>query len=526
MDSRSPINMNAIVLAIILISSIIIATALGQRAASGDIRSLAIFFGAALCMTVVLMAGKKYWLLIPLTGAFSGSIGILPVPFSYAELGTIAAVGMYVLHLCLKQANFGFRIRRLDLFLIINLAYLVTVWVRNPAGFLFANSDIIGARPYFTIIMNAAAYIVLSQQSVGEKLGRRFIYIMAVPAIMTGALSTFTLLVPSASRVIYPFYTGVNIEAFGENDNSMMGDDPQRITGFADLANPIIQVLCSVYRPLNLITPTHVVPFTIFMAAMVMIGLSGFRNRLIATAGYMAIASALRRKTADIVVLGACGALAILTLAAVHVAGLTLPFTFQRALSFIPFIDWDPNAVADAQTSSQWRFDMWHDAWYRPGIIRNKLLGDGFGFRVEDFRAMQDQLLSQGIGFLGAPVYEAHLVMGSFHSGPLSAIRFAGIVGLILFLILMYAAARESARLVQEAENTPYHTWAIFLSLPLIYQVFEYIFVFGAYNAQFPAIIISIGYLRLLDNSIRKWKQEKQAVASTPSQNAPKVIGA
>src|SRR5436309_122524 len=51
-------------------------------------------------------------------------------------------------------------------------------------------------------------------------------------------------------------------------------------------------------------------------------------------------------------------------------------------------------------------------------------LGDGFGTKIEDMRAAQ----MQNSGLVGMTVY------GAFHNGPLTTIRYCGIIGLAFFM--------------------------------------------------------------------------------------------
>ena len=62
-----------------------------------------------------------------------------------------------------------------------------------------------------------------------------------------------------------------------------------------------------------------------------------------------------------------------------------LPDAIQRSLAFLPG-NWSSVVVKDAEESSTWRFQLWHDVieW---GIIKNWWIGDGFGANLEDYVA-------------------------------------------------------------------------------------------------------------------------------------------
>jgi hypothetical protein len=81
-------------------------------------------------------------------------------------------------------------------------------------------------------------------------------------------------------------------------------------------------------------------------------------------------------------------------------------------------------------------------------------------------------------------------------------VRFVGGVGLVIYIVLMIVTARAAWRLIRRAQGTPYYPLALFLGLPLIWEPFYYIFIFGGYDAALPMMIFAIGMLKMLANSL------------------------
>jgi hypothetical protein len=239
-----------------------------------------------------------------------------------------------------------------------------------------------------------------------------------------------------------------------------------------------------------------------FLASFVMIGLSGFRSELVGAAASVGISSVLRRRKRDLIVYGAVGIVGIMLIAGVHQAGFSVPIPIQRALSFLP-LNWDARATQNAEDSSEWRFQMWKEA-LRPNstIIRNKLLGDGFGFSALEWNIIRDQTFGHGQGFVGAMHQEAWIVKGSFHSGPISSIRFVGFVGLALFTWLQLYLLFHVVKLVPRAINTRFMPLAIYVGIWAVYTPFEFIFIFGAYDMEVANLIGYAGLTRVLENSM------------------------
>jgi O-antigen ligase len=175
----------------------------------------------------------------------------------------------------------------------------------------------------------------------------------------------------------------------------------------------------------------------------------------------------------------------------------------QRALSFLPG-RWDPVAVADASNSTQWRLEMWKIMLTEDKYIDSKWLGDGFGLSKRQLAVMSAQRQFGDIG------QEDFLTLGNVHSGPLSTIRYAGYVGLFIFMTLLITTARIAWRLTQRAKGSPYFALALFICIPLIYSPFSYVFVFGSFDSALPSAIYSLGLLKMLSNSLDAWEVESR----------------
>ena len=72
---------------------------------------------------------------------------------------------------------------------------------------------------------------------------------------------------------------------------------------------------------------------------------------------------------------------------------------------------------------------MWKEVLISDKYIENKLLGDGFGFTRRQYATMQQ--LTQ-FGGSTEDVQENAMITGGVHSGPISAIRYVGVVVCVL----------------------------------------------------------------------------------------------
>ena len=235
--------------------------------------------------------------------------------------------------------------------------------------------------------------------------------------------------------------------------------------------------------------------------------LSGFRSLLLFALASFVISAILRRQLQDLWSAMAAASLTLLLVIVLQGNVLQLPLTMQRALSWLPG-DWDMRAREDAEYSTLWRVEMWGWAWNDDRIIRNKVWGQGFGLNLEDMKLITNSLMAQqgGSGILGGSDREATMLTGSFHSGPLSSIRFIGIVGLSLYFPLMCYMAVLAWRLCNSARGSKAFTLALFVGIPIICEPFTFVFIFGALDSNYPQLLFWAGLLNMTQRYVEKLK--------------------
>jgi hypothetical protein len=110
-----------------------------------------------------------------------------------------------------------------------------------------------------------------------------------------------------------------------------------------------------------------------------------------------------------------------------------LPSTIQRTISFLPF-DIDPMIKVQAESSSQWRIDLWNKVIEEVPVYFFR--GKGYTFSGDE---MNMALYNQStLGMLGAA--QGAALAGDYHNGPLSLIIPFGIYGLLAFMWFVAAA--------------------------------------------------------------------------------------
>jgi hypothetical protein len=479
--------------------AVVLSFFVGNMVADNDYTSLSLIAASVIALMVLFSVGDNYWLFIPMTAGLASAFTFLPIPLNLQELGCCSAFGIFVAYSVFKKTITHAKLSWLDIILAINIAYLLTVWVRNPVGFNSMGGEMVGGRAYFTIFVTYLGYLVIRRVRATVRILYWLPALIILPHFLNDLLNLVTQFFPKLGLAILPFYSGVDISAI--SDTGGIQDDT-RLVALGKLGPTIIQSLVSYFPPATFFHPSRYYLIVPFIAAFLMIGLSGFRSELVRAAASVGISSVLRKRKRDLVVYGVAGLVGIMGIAGVHQTGFSVPISIQRALSFLP-LNWDTRATQNAEDSSQWRFEMWELA-LKPNstIIRNKLLGDGFGFSALEWNIIRDQTFGYGQGFIGAMAQEAFIIKGSFHSGPISSIRFVGYVGLALFMWLQLYFLFYVVKLVPRALNTRFMPLAIYVGIWAVYTPFEFVFIFGAFDDNFIALISYAGLARLLENSM------------------------
>jgi len=491
MDARI---VSGIAVAVGIVCALLIGSWIGDE----TILPLLLLLGIVATGAALLILRERMWILVPCFWYITGKLG--PSPFSVRELVVLTAFGIFVVLLALRVIRAKVNTELLDCLALLNCGYLATVYVRNPVGVSALGSGMVGGRPYFDAIIGFLAFIILTRATLGPNLARRLPLFATLPQVGASLLVAITHYIPSTAPILAKLYSGIDLSEHVLEEVGGPEGETNRVFGLFGGAQAGLLALLSYFPPLTLLSPLHLRRFLCFAAVCIGFALAGFRTGILYLGFAFAIAAYFRSGASRaLIVLVACGAL-LFALVAVQNAGFRLPITAQRALSFLPG-DWNEDAKGDAEDSNEWRFYMWDVVLHTDTYIHNKLLGDGFGFTSYELQIME-QKDEGGQGFVGGARQENSLIQGAFHSGPLSAIRYVGVVGLALYILLLVVAANYAWRLIVISRETVFFPLALFVGIPAIYEPVQYIFIFGGFDSGFPNTLFVCGMLKLLSKGV------------------------
>jgi hypothetical protein len=492
------ISANQIMVWTALLLGLGVAVVIGNAVGSSDMRFIAGVVALIPIVVIFVKLKTNIWVLVPMGWYLTGRLPWLPIPFTVRDLCFMAVIFFFTLFFATRALPWKRKIGMLDYLIYINLVYLAIVFARNPVGFWAMQTSMVGGRPYFEIGLAFGVFMILSRVQITDFIARVFPLLFVIPAWCVAILDVIGRLVPQAAYPLAMIYSGIGSKGVTSafEQEAQLGET--RMVGMQNAGLASTLALCAKYNPITMLSPLYPLRIILLMAAFGAIFLSGYRSVLLFAMVAFVLSALLRGRLKDLWVAGAAMLLAVLVLVSLQGSVLQLPRTMQRALSWLPG-DWDQQALGDAQASSQWRFEMWEWAWNDDRILRDRTWGQGFGLSIDDMNLIASSLLSgQGGGsLLGGSDRENFMITGSFHNGPLSAIKYIGIVGLCLYYPLMCYMAWLAWRICIRARGTKAFSLALFVGIPIIYEPFNFVLIFGGLDSNYPQLLFWAGLLNM-----------------------------
>lgn len=359
---------------------------------------------------------------------------------------------------------------------------VVTAACRGGIGLRSFGSELNGGKRYLMILAGIIGYFALISRPIPPKYAARYVVLFFLGYAVT-AIGDLGSILPESFYFVYLLFP---ISQHGYNSilNNSVGPAVaiDRLGGVATASLGVVNALLARYGIREIFASRHVFRLLLFLALICLSTLGGFRGNAVIFVLLFSILfyfeGLLRSRLLPVF------ALMVILIGALLVGFVQrLPLNVQRTLSVLR-LPVDPIAKADAQSSSEWRKNIWRHVI--PQIPRYLLLGKGLGFNAKDMQPLVDKNV-QDSG-------EAETELASdFHNGPLSVIIPFGIPGAIGFLWFMAASGKALYRNYRYG-NPSYSTLNRFL---LAFFLTKTIFFFFAFGDLYPDLAMFAGLVGL-----------------------------
>jgi hypothetical protein len=407
-----------------------LALVLGYLVATPDIASIAVVGMVLSFLVLPLLIQHVHWLLIfTWNSAFIVSFlpGSMPIWIVFACL----TLGMGLVNLVMGHRRF---LRAPELtrpILLLTAVVLLTAKIRGGVGLRVLGSGVFGGKKYFYVLTAIIGYFALTSQPIPTLTRARTVEWFFLSSLSQGLGNLVYFLGPAFYFMYFFVPSG---SAVGQASADFQEGIVKRYGGLGPCATGLFCFMLASWGLRGIFAWTK--PWRLILLAIVIAGslFSGFRSQFIFLMALFAIQFMMeglwRTSLLPIMVL-----LGVLCLAPVLLFANRMPEAVQRSLAFLPVdlglpVEIDPNARAEAEGSSGWRFELWRVAW--PEVPQYLLIGKGYALDPTEMY-LTDEAVRRGL----VSNYEVSLFAGDYHNGPLSVLIPFGIFGAIAFLWLL-----------------------------------------------------------------------------------------
>ncbi len=471
---------------------------LGQSVATEDYGVVSVIVGGVILVGVIITLKYNIWILLPMLFAFNGRILLLPLPFSVSNLTV-----MFVFTVVVSQVALGFidarlRVTKTDFLGFLCLGGIGLTFLLNPVGIAAMGSDTVGSRPYFEILLSVLAYLVLAVVTPDLATLRKLpIYVISLSFIMAmgQAVAYFFISVGMKLQMVY--------SGFAPQLEYSADPNAVHVSRLRFVVGPFKRwMLYAMARPNAWRNMGLVITILIIIAHLVGALMTGHRLALINWAAHIGLFIFITRKFQIGLILGAAGLCMVGGLYTYHHTIGPIPLSAQRVLTTLPG-DWDHNVVKDTNDSTEWRIEMWEQAIFDEEMIRNKFLGDGFGYSSRELLLIGEMATGEGMmgGVRPEDLAQYYLLTGDLHSGPVSTIKHVGYLGLCCVVLFIISIAVGYYKLCRRNQGKPLWIVFMFFGIPAVWKPISFVFLYGDFKTDFGAILVTAGLLKILQKA-------------------------
>jgi hypothetical protein len=485
----SNFTVQKLILGLITLGAFAAAPWLTNEFLGGNPLPLAFLFGVGFLLLFVFVLRDNCWIAVPLCLPMGGSLNILPIKFSPAELSILLVIGYVLLQMFMtKRQSISLGPPEIWIPGILFAGVLLYHWGRGGGlGLSMFGGEASGGRRFFTILSGMLVLPALLWFPLGKSP-----WLSRVPLLyLIGSILEFTpfaisSVVPALAPSIYRIYSSVNVEAYA-GAQAFRDDSLVRVGQIGPLCLALQLALLCYFPPRDWIRPSRwfVIPISILTLGGTIWG--GFRSGLF---NYFVLSSiALFLKARFVFFLGLpvfAGVIALLVFGQGSL--FNLPLTIQRTLSPFPG-KWDRSALKSAEGSNEFRDDI--QRVYKSDFMEKAgWLGDGYKF---DARYMADRGADFGTMRMeasGDAMAKGYITVRDHHVGWVALHHVTGWVGFGAFVLLCLGSLSYVWRHVLQphlGNIPPEQVWATALITQIIASFFA---VFGAIQLFIPPFCV------------------------------------
>ena len=491
----SNFTVQKLIFGLITLGAFLAAPWLTSEFLGGNSLPLFFLFGVGFLLLFVFVLGDNCWIAVPLCLPMTGSLNILPIKFSPAEISFVLVIGYVVLQMIMtERRSISLGSPQIWIPGLLFAGVLLYQWGKSGGlGLSMFGGEASGGRRFFTILTGMLALPALLWFPLEKSPWlSRVPLLYLIGSILEFSPFAISSAVPALAPYIYRVYSSINFEAY-YGAQAFQDDSMVRVGQVAPLALALQLALFSYFPPRDWLRPSRWFVIPVSILSFVGTIWCGFRSALFNYIISASIALFLRARL-------------LLFLAIPFIAGIIallivgqgtlfdLPLTIQRTLSPFPG-KWDRQAMNSAEASNDFRSNI-QKVYISEFMEKAGWLGDGYKF---DARYMADR--ASDIGTLrmegsGEAQAKSYIIARDHHVGWVALHHVTGWVGLGAFILLCLGSLFYVWRHVLQShlgDIPPEQVWVTALITQIIFGFFA---VFGAIHIIIPQLSLFLAISR------------------------------
>ncbi len=395
-----------------------------------DYSSLGFFAVLALLLASPLLLRLHFPLLVFSLSA-SISFFFLPTSPSMWLVMVILSLGISVLERIMSRDRHFIRAPQITwplIFLIVVI--LFTAKLTGGFGLRSFGSEVYGGKKYVFLILGLLGYFAMTARPIPPEKAKTYVALFFLSAVTLAVGDLFSVS-PGWARFVFwvfpPSYNAFNVNGFELGQT--------RLGGIGGAGIAICLWLLARYGIRGIFLEGKLWRPCLWVICFGLDFLGGFRSGILAVAAPFVLMFFMeglhRTRLLPVAILSGIVAVVTIVPLAPH-----LPFTFQRALAFLP-LDISQEAADSAQASLDWRMAMWKAVL--PQVPQHLLLGKGLAISPEDYNEMMGNTTLGTAAGQFDPSQDPLALSYDYHNGPLSVVLPFGIWGFMAYVWMMVA---------------------------------------------------------------------------------------
>jgi hypothetical protein len=489
---------------IIFAACVVLAVWLGFMLASPVTYSQMAIYGVLAFILFFPVLLRWHYPLLLLSWNMTAIIFFLPGQPTLYLLMVGLSLGISVLQRMISKESQFVRVLQITLPLFCLLAVIVITAKLTGFGIRSLGGEIYGGKKYFYLLGGILGYFALSARQIPLKQKNLYIALY----FLGGATRFVGDLVPILPHSFYFIYNIFSYDYYVLENVGFTGETI-RLAEAQWVSAAGYSYLLARYGIRGIFYSGKPWRWLVFLLFLVYGLFGGFRGFIVSFAllfGILFFLEGLHRTKwlPIMLVSGLLGGLALIPLSS-H-----LPYTFQRAISFLPYKVSTPARV-DAQATMQWRLDMWGSLL--PQIPQYLLLGKGYNISPLDYNFVMGPEASIHSTFMQN---DPHALAEDFHNGPISVLIPFGIWGGLAMLWFFAVCVRVTYLNYRYSDPTLQTVNTFFFAAIVAHLIFFTLF-YGDMSGDMATYCGLLGLSVSLNGGVRRRVRTTQPVPQTQS---------